>query len=488
VLLTAVLLLLLDLLPARGLLPVATRVLGDVADARSEQHPRCVSAGDEPPPGRLRYPSGDAQGFKAPPEASYYIVSRHDASAALGLLPVGGCRDMLSCAAWASRRLGCLADTPGTKRVEGRMLPDPAAAAEAAEAVEENGARLVVLPAARIHPGLKVVAGPFDAAGAPLPGSEDLLVSLTGLLEEPLWLEGLRRLRYQLLPDGEGRPPLQHIQGFAGPGWVYVPLGPRWGARDCEAAPDERIPLLWRLGELVLPPVRQNPVLVSVLGVLGVDECLRDRLAREANAAGFFVADEGADLENDIVPPLMLRAFKGEILAIWELVVADADLRGAEGRLRTFGAPAFERLRKAERIFHVAVVHWLDGAPRDASTRRERDRLFTALADLGFHVVAGLGGRTAGTVRGIGGALLIEDLGELSGPGDLMAGVGPPGDLGWVVQCTVLGGRPFQCYPAPVLRYLSEPALFREPRLMDGAACWWRGDEILPLLENQTDR
>ncbi len=482
VLLTALLLLLLDHLPAKPLVPVAARILGDVNDARDKGQPRCVSAGEEAPPGRLRYPRGDAQGRGRGEDPAWYLVSRHDA-VELGLLPVGGCRDLTACVTWASLRLGCTVDPPGTARADGGMTPGSQSAEEVLAALAA-GARLAVLPAAQVHPGLKVVAGPFDAAGAPLPGQEDLLVSLTGLLEEPLWLENLRGLRYQLLPDGEGRPPLQHLQGFAGPGWVYVPLGPRWGMRDCEAPLSERIPLLWRLGELVLPPVRQNPVLVSTLGVFGVDACLRDRLGREANAAGFFVAEEEADLEHDIAPPLMLRSFSGEVLAIWEIVVTDSELRTMVGRLRSFGAPSFARLREIDTVFHVAAIHWRDGAPRDASTRKDRDRLLETLADLGFHVVLGIGGRDAGPIRGHGDSLLISDLGELSGPGDLMTRIGPPEDLGWVLQCTVVGGRPFQCYPAPVLRYLGEPALFREPRFLDGAACWWRGDEIFSLLGN----
>jgi len=483
VLVTALLLLLLDHLPARGLLPVAARVLGDVADARNDGRPRCVGAGQEEPPGHLRYPRGAARGLAPPDSVAWYLVSSHDASLALGLLPVGGCRDLTTCATWAARRLGCEVDPPGTERGPGGMTPKAEGGEDVLAAVEA-GARLVVLPMEEVHPGVKVVAGPFDADGAPLPVQEDLLVSLTGLLEEPVWLEELRDLRYTLLPDGEGRPPLQSLQGFAGPGWVYVPLGPRWGLRDCDAAPSERIPLLWRLGDLVQAPVRQNPVLVSVLGVFGVDTCLRARLGREANAAGFFVAEEEADLEHDIAPPLMLRAFSGEVLAIWEIVVRDEDLRAVAGRLRSFGAPSFAKLREIDTVFHVAAIHWRDGHPRDATTRKDRDRLQETLADLGFHVVLGIGGRNAGRIRGYGEALLMSDLGELSGPGDLMTGIGPPEDLGWVLQCTVVAGRPFQCYPAPVLRYLGEPALFREPRFLDGAACWWRGDEIFSLIGN----
>ena len=479
VFLTAVFLLLLDQIPVRNVLPVSARVLGDVAAARKEGRPRCIDAGAEAPPGRLRYPRSAAQGKSRSDAESWYLVSTHEETAAIGFLPIGRCPDLATCAAWASRRLDLDVDPPGTLRDDG-LIPDPEP--DEAAAALADGAQLVVLPASLIHPGYKVVAGPFDAAGRTVEDREDLLVTFTGLLEEPIWLERLRALRDGLLPDGTGRPPFQYLQGMAGPGWIYLPLGTRWGHRTCDVSPSETIPLLWRLGELVQPPVRQNPVLVSLLGARGVEACLRDRLGREANAAGFFVAEEAADLENDVAPPLTLRAFDGAALAIWEIEVFDRDLRNTIGRLNTYGAPAFSRLKDIDTIFQAAVVHWRDGAAADETSRRDRERLFEALADLGFHVVLGVGGRNAGTIRSFDEALLISDLGELAGPGDLLTGLGPPGDLGWVVQCTTLGGRPFQCYLAPVLRYLGEPALFREPRFMEGAACWWRGDEILPLF------
>ena len=480
VFLTALLLLVLDHVPVREVLPVSARVLEDVTEALKEGRPRCIDAGADAPPGRLRYPRGVAQGKPRSDAESWYLVSTHGETAAVGLLPIGRCPDLVTCADWASRRLSLDVDPPGTLRNEG-LIPDPEP--DEAAAALADGARLVVLPASLIHPGYKVVAGPFDAAGRTVEDREDLLVTFTGLLEEPLWLENLRTLRDGLLPDGTGRPPFQHLQGLAGPGWIYLPLGTRWGRRTCDASPSETIPLLWRLGELVQPPVRQNPVLVSLLGVRGVEACLRDRLAREANAAGFFVAEEAADLETDAAPPLTLRAFDGSVLAIWELEVSDKDLRTTIGRLETYGAPAFTRLRDVDTVFQAAVVHWGDGAAADETSRRDRARLFDTLAGLGFHVVLGVGGRDAGAIRSFDEALLVSDLGELAGPGDLLTGLGPPRDLGWVVQCTTLGGRAFQCYLAPVLRYLGEPALFREPRIMERAACWWRGDEILPLFK-----
>ena len=480
VLLTAILLLLLDHIPVREVLPISARILGDVAVARTEGRPRCIDAGSEAPPGRLRYPRGAAQGKPRSDVETWYLVSTHKETAAIGLLSIGRCPDLATCAAWASRRLDLNVDPPGTLRDDG-LIPDPEPD-EAAVALAE-GARLVVLPASLIHPGNKVVAGPFDAAGRTVEDREDLLVTFTGLLDEPVWLERLRSLREGLLPSGTGRPPFQHIRGMAGPGWIYLPLGTRWGHRTCDVGPSETIPLLWRLGELVQPPVRQNSVLVSLLGVRGVEACLRDRLGREANAAGFFVAEEAADLENDVAPPLTLRAFDGTVLAIWEIEISDSDLRTTIGRLKTYGAPAFTRLRDIDTIFQAAVVHWRDGAAADETSRGDREKLFDALAGLGFNVVLGVGGRDAGAIRSFDDALLISDLGELAGPGDLLTGLGPPRDLGWVVQCTTLERRPFQCYLAPVLRYLGEPALFREPRFMEGAACWWRGDEILPFFK-----
>jgi hypothetical protein len=362
---------------------------------------------------------------------------------------------------------------PTTASVAGMARDGATPAPEAPETFDVSATApcpLALIKASQVHPGLKVIAGPFGTNGRAGADGETLDLTIIGPVNEPGWLTTLSALRRAW--GGEADNPFDEFLGLAGAGRLLVPAGNDW-AGHTKVDPERNLGR-W-FAAMLRPPYPTYPVLLSLAAAPTSPEQVRRSVELALTAPYIRATEDPADERDPTRGATSVRALGRPGLVIWELVVPFASLDTWVNRIDGGLAQSAGLDGAGDDDLNVALVHWSRLPLGTRFPTPAAVTLLNALAEAGFDVVVGVGGGPGpGPVWPHGTSLVASNLGDFAGPSDILGGVGFKDDFGLVLQCTRLGARPFQCYALPIQRYMGKPHPAYNPKPRATGPCLWR--------------
>jgi hypothetical protein len=422
------------------------------------------------PPGALQRLPSTMDGDDPEGEHSYYLVTHQGNPSFPSPLPLHPNLGLARLAAYAAaHQEGCANAAAIQGMAPGGLLPAPQAPTTF-QISDQAPCPLALIRATQVHPGLRVISGPFGADGQPGPDGETLDLTILGPVNEPGWLTALSALRRSW--GGEPDNPFDQFLALAGRGRLLVPAGPDWQGHT-KVDPNQNLGR-W-FAAMLRPPYPTYPLLLSLASAPTAPEAVRRSVELALSAPYIRRTEAPADMENPTNGPTVVRALGRPGVVLWELVVPYASADTWISRIEAGLANKAGLDSASTEDFSVALVHWTR-MPVDCHAPSEKMvNLLNALAEVGFDLVVGVGGGPGpGPVWARGEALVASNLGDFTGASDILGGVGFREDLGLLLQCTRLGAKPFQCYALPIQRYMGKPQVAFTPKPRAAGPCLWR--------------